>query len=178
MAIYELDGIGPDLPADGDYWVAPNAAVIGNVRLEAGASVWWSSVLRGDNERILVGAGSNIQDNCTLHTDPGYALTVGPGVIVGHHVMLHGCTIGEGALIGIGSTVLNGARIGAGAIVGAHSLVPEGKEIPAGTLALGAPARVVRELSEHERGALMLQAAAYVANWRRYRAGLREIGGT
>lgn len=175
MAIFELDGVAPVLPDDEDYWIAPTAAVIGNVRLEAGASIWWGSVLRGDNEAISVGAGSNIQDNCTLHTDPGYPLKVGAGVIVGHNVMLHGCTVADNALIGIGSTVLNGARIGKGAIIGAHSLVPEGKEIPQGALALGAPARVVRDLEEAERAALAVQAAGYVANWRRYRKGLRAL---
>ena len=175
MAIYELDGIAPTLPDDGDYWIAPTAAVIGNVTLEKGASVWWGAVIRGDNEPIVIGAGSNIQDNCTLHTDPGYPLTVGPGCIVGHNVMLHGCTLGRNALIGIASTILNGATIGDEAIIGANSLVPERKDIPPRSLAMGSPAKVAREIGDDIAASLAEQAERYVNNAARFRAGLKAL---
>lgn len=175
MALYELDGIAPALPDDGDCWIAPTAAVIGNVTLEKGASVWWGAVIRGDNEPIVIGAGSNIQDNCTLHTDPGFPLTVGPGCIIGHNVMLHGCTIGRNALIGIAATVLNGATIGAQAIIGASSLVPEGKDIPARSLAMGVPAKVAREIDDDVAASLAEQAERYVKNAARFRAGLKAL---
>lgn len=175
MALYELDGIAPALPEDGDYWIAPTAAVIGNVTLEKGASVWWGAVIRGDNEPIVIGAGSNIQDNCTLHTDPGFPLTVGPGCIVGHNVVLHGCTLGRNALIGIGSTILNGATIGDEAVIGANSLVSERKDIPPRSLAMGSPAKVARELSDDVAASLAEQAGRYVRNAARFRAGLKEL---
>ena len=176
MPIYELDGLAPEL-ADDVGWIAPDAQLIGRVRLRSGASVWWGSVLRGDNEIIDVGPRSNVQDGCILHTDPGHPLEIEEAVTVGHRVMLHGCRVERGALVGIGATVLNGAVIGRGALVGAHALVPEGKIIPPGALALGVPARVVRELTPDERARLPESAARYVENARRYRTGLRRRSG-
>ncbi len=175
MAIYSLDGVEPTLPGEGRYWVAPDAAVMGNVILEEDASVWFAAVLRGDNDPIRVGRGSNVQDGSVLHTDPGVPLTIGADVTVGHMVMLHGCTIGDGSLIGIGSRILNGAKIGKGSIIGAHALVTEGKEIPDGVLAVGSPAKVVRELSEEDQAVLKFSAQHYVENWKRYAQGLKLI---
>src|SRR5215468_8494975 len=146
MAIYELDGRSPELPADGHYFIAESAEVIGNVRLAANASIWFGSVLRGDNELIDIGEGSNVQDNCTFHTDPGFPMTIGKNCTIGHNVVLHGCTIEDGALIGMGSIVLNGARIGRGSVVGAGSVVTGGKQFPENSLIIGSPARVIRAL--------------------------------
>lgn len=175
MTIYALDDTTPQLPADGRYWVAPSASVMGNVILEEDASVWFGATVRGDNDPIRIGARSNVQDGSVLHTDPGMAINIGPDVTIGHMVMLHGCTIGEGSLIGIGSTVLNGAKIGKGSIIGAHALVTEGKEIPDGVLAVGSPAKVVRELSPEDSAALKLSALHYVENWKRFTKGLRKL---
>ncbi len=171
--IYELDGIAPEI---GDQaWVAPDANVIGKVVLEAGANVWFGSTLRGDNEEIRVGRGSNIQENCVLHTDMGYPLTIGADCTIGHKAMLHGCTIGEGSLIGMGATVLNGAKIGKGCLIGAGALITEGKEIPDGSLVMGAPGKVIRQLDEAAQARLIASAAHYRANAARYRAGLRAL---
>ena len=173
MTLYALEGTGPEI--DLGAWVAPGAHVIGRVILRANASVWFGAVLRGDNEPIEVGEGSNVQELCCLHTDPGFPLGIGREVTVGHKAMLHGCAIGEGALIGMGATVLNGATIGEGAVLGAGALVPEGKSIPAGALAIGAPAKVVRELTDEQRAAFRAGAAHYVANARRFRNGLQPL---
>ncbi len=170
--LYELDGVRPRLAEN--CWVAPTAVLIGRVFLEAGASVWWGAVLRGDNEPITVGAGSNVQDGCVMHTDPGFPLTVGPGVTVGHMAMLHGCTIGEGSLIGIGAVILNGARIGRNCLIGAKALVPEGKEIPDGSLVLGIPGKMVGEVCPERIERMVTGTAKYVANAKRYRHGLRR----
>ena len=172
--IWELDGIAPQLAADA--WVAPDAQLMGRVVLEDGASVWWGAVLRGDNEEIRVGRGSNIQDLCVLHTDPGCPLVIGADCTIGHRAILHGCTIGEGALIGMGATILNGARIGAGALIGACALVAENKEIPPGALVMGAPGKVVRVLDDAAQAGLRQSAARYRANAARFRAGLRQVG--
>ncbi|MEM8788713.1 MAG: gamma carbonic anhydrase family protein [Pseudomonadota bacterium] len=171
-SLYDLDGKSPVLPEDGDVWVAPGARLIGDVVLASGASVWFNAVLRGDTERITVGAGSNVQDGCVLHTDLGFPLTIGADVTVGHKAILHGCTLGEGALIGMGATVLNGAVIGNGALIGAGALVTEGKAIPPGALAIGAPAKVARMLSDQEVDALRKSAEGYRQNMRRFRQGL------
>ena len=176
MAIFELDGVAPDLPADGRYWVAETAAVIGKVRLLSDASVWFGSVLRGDNEWIEVGPRSQIQDNATLHTDPGFPLVIGHDCVIGHNVVLHGCTIEDNSLIGMGAIVLNGARIGKCCLVGAGALVTEGKAFPDYSLIVGAPARVHRTLDE--KAAQMIAGAAdiYVKRWQRYAKGLKRIG--
>jgi len=165
-----LDHVRPEV--DPEAWVAPDAVLIGRVRLLARASVWFRAVLRGDNEPIEVGEESNVQDGCVLHTDPGFPLTLGPRVTVGHLAMLHGCTVGEGSLIGIGAVVLNGARIGRGCLIGAKALVPEGREIPDHSLVLGIPGRVVRTLTPEERESLLENARTYVARSARYRTGL------
>lgn len=171
--IWELDGIAPEL-AD-DAWVAPDAQLMGRVVLEAGASVWWGAVLRGDNEEIRIGRGSNVQDLCVLHTDPGKPLSVGADCTIGHKVILHGCTIGDGVLVGMGAVIMNGACIGDGALIGAGALVAEGKEIPPGALVMGAPGRVVRILDEAARQGLQVGARRYRENAARYRAGLRQV---
>jgi carbonic anhydrase/acetyltransferase-like protein (isoleucine patch superfamily) len=176
MTVFVLDGVAPDLPGEGNYWIAPNATVIGKVRLDRDASVWFSAILRGDNELIHIGEGTNIQDGCVLHTDMGFPLTVGAGSTVGHMVMLHGCTIAENALIGMASTILNGAVIGKNSIVGAHSLVPEGKVFPENSLIMGAPAKVVRELTPEQVAMIPYARDQYVKNWKRFAAGMVEGG--
>ncbi|MDB5557952.1 MAG: acetyltransferase protein, partial [Enterovirga sp.] len=148
MPIYSLNDVAPELPPEGDYWIAPDAHVIGRVRLGRGASIWFGSVLRGDNELIELGENVNIQEGSLLHTDPGFPMTIGRDCTVGHHAILHGCMVGEGSLIGMGATVLNGAVIGAGSLVGANALVTEGKSFPERSLIVGAPARAVRELDD------------------------------
>ncbi|MCB1354210.1 MAG: gamma carbonic anhydrase family protein [Rhodobacteraceae bacterium] len=176
MSLYALDGIAPKLPEDGDAWVAPGARLMGRVELRKGASVWFNAVLRGDNEPIIVGADSNVQDGSVLHTDMGFPLTIGRCCTIGHMAILHGCTIGDFSLIGMGATVLNGAVIGKNALVGAGALVTEGKEIPDGTLAVGRPAKVVRELSAEEIEGLAKSAERYRANMQRFRIGLKPAG--
>ncbi|GJD77865.1 gamma carbonic anhydrase family protein [Methylobacterium gregans] len=171
MSLYALDGHAPVL-ADDSVWVAPGAHVIGQVHLGARASVWFGAVLRGDNEPMRVGAGTNIQDGAVLHSDPGFPLTIGDGVTVGHRAIVHGCTIGDGTLIGMGATILNGARIGRGCIVGANALVKEGAEFPDGSLIVGMPAKSVRSLDEAGAADLRRLAEHYVANARRFAAGL------
>ncbi|GGH47659.1 gamma carbonic anhydrase family protein [Frigidibacter albus] len=171
--IYALDGIAPEIAADA--WVAPGAHLIGKVVLEAGASVWFGAVLRGDNEEIRVGAGSNLQENVVCHTDMGFPLVIGANCTIGHKAILHGCTIGEGSLIGMGATVLNGAKIGRSCLIGAGALVTEGKEIPDGSLVMGSPGKVVRMLDEAGQAALLRSAAGYRANAARFRAGLKEV---
>jgi carbonic anhydrase/acetyltransferase-like protein (isoleucine patch superfamily) len=174
--IYELGGSRPQLPPEGRYWVAPSATVLGDVVLEADVSVWFGAVLRGDCERLHVGEGSNIQDGSVLHADHGIPLRIGRNVTVGHQCMLHGCTVGDGALIGIGAVVLNGAVIGEGSLVGAKSLVPEGKEFPPGSLILGAPARVVRALTPEQQAMIAHGAAHYRENWKRFARELKPLG--
>ena len=176
MPIFELAGVQPEFPADAQYWIAETAVVIGRVRLKSEASVWWGAVLRGDNEWIEIGERSQVQDNATLHTDPGFPLTVGEGCTIGHHAILHGCTIGDGALVGMGATVLNGARIGADSIVGAGALVTEGKEFPPRSLIVGAPARAIRTLDEKSVQMAHFGAEAYFMRWQQYAKGLKEVG--
>lgn len=171
--IYELDGIAPEIALDA--WVAPDANVIGKVVLEAGANIWFGATLRGDNEEIRVGRGTNIQENTVCHTDMGFALTIGADCTIGHKAMLHGCTIGDGTLIGMGASVLNGARIGRGCLIGAGALITEGKEIPDGSLVMGAPGRVVRMLDAAARERLLASAAHYRDNAARFRAGLKPV---
>ncbi len=173
MSIYSLDGVAPKIAEDA--YIAPNAQVMGNVELEAASSVWFGAVLRGDNDLIKIGARTNVQDNSVLHTDPGKPLLIGEGVIIGHKVMLHGCTIGDNTLIGIGATILNGAKIGKNCIIGAHALITENKEIPDGSMVVGAPGRVIKTLSEQHFAMLKLNAEVYVANAKRFRDGLVEL---
>ncbi|MCL4187237.1 MAG: gamma carbonic anhydrase family protein [Rhodobacteraceae bacterium] len=175
MTLYSLDGIAPSVPAPDRFWVAPGAHVIGRVTLGDGVSVWFGAVLRGDNEPIVIGPGTNVQEHAVFHTDHGAPLTVGAGCTIGHRAMLHSCTVGDGTLIGMGATILNHARIGRGCLIGAGALVTERKEIPDGALVMGAPARVVRILSEAESAALRLSAERYVANMARFRDGLRPL---
>jgi carbonic anhydrase/acetyltransferase-like protein (isoleucine patch superfamily) len=172
MSLYKLNGESVTTPGNGAFWVAPNAVLLGKVKLEEDASVWFGAVLRGDNELITVGARSNVQDGCVLHTDPGFPLTIGEDCTIGHMVMLHGCTIGRGSLIGIGSIILNGAKIGEECVIGAGALVPEGKDIPARSMVLGSPGKVVRQLSDEDVKRFGGAAKRYVANWKRYEGGL------
>ena len=172
--IYALDGIAPEFPADGDYWVADSADLMGKIRLDSGASVWFGAVLRGDNELIHVGAGSNIQENAVLHTDMGYPMTIGQNCTIGHKAMLHGCTIGNGSLIGMGATVLNGAVIGDNCLIGANALITEGKAIPDGSLVMGI-GKIVRQLDENGIQGLAASALHYQENAARFAAGLKEI---
>ncbi len=175
MTVYALGDHRPQLPANGDFWIAPDANVIGRVVLEAGTSVWFSSTLRGDNEPIRVGAGSNIQENCVLHTDIGYPLEIGPNCTIGHKAMLHGCTIGEQSLVGMGATILNGARIGRYCLIGAGALVTENKVIPERSLVLGSPGKVVRTLDDAAVAALLVSARSYQINMRLFREGLTPV---
>ncbi len=174
MAIYELDQIAPRVAASA--WVADSAQVMGNVELAEDSSVWFGAVIRGDTETIRIGRGSNIQDASVLHADIGKPLTVGENVTVGHQVMLHGCTIGDGSLIGIGAIVLNGAKIGKGCIVGAGALVTEGKEFPDGSMIIGSPAKAVRELTPEQQAGLKMSALHYIENARRFKNGLKKLG--
>ena len=172
--IYALDGIAPEIAADA--WVAPDANLIGKVVLEAEASVWFGCTLRGDNEEIRVGAGSNVQENTVCHTDMGYPLVIGANCTIGHKAMLHGGTIGDGTLIGMGAVILNGARIGKGCLIGAGALVTEGKEIPDGSLVMGAPGKVVRSLDAEARDRLLKSAEGYRRNAARFARGLSALG--
>jgi len=175
MVAYNLGDASPTLPNDGEYWIAPNAVVLGNVILKQNASVWFGATSRGDNDPITIGENSNIQDGSVLHTDTGSPLTIGSNVTVGHLVMLHGCTIGDNSLVGIGSIILNGAKIGRNCLIGANVLITEGKEIPDNSLVMGAPGKVVREIGEAQARMLTGSALHYVENWKRYRAGLAAI---
>jgi carbonic anhydrase/acetyltransferase-like protein (isoleucine patch superfamily) len=168
LPLYDLGEKRPILPPEGEYWIAPNAQVIGAVELKRNASIWFNATLRGDNDPIVVGENSNVQDGSVLHTDAGVPLLIGPDVTIGHMVMLHGCTIGQGSLIGIGSVVLNGAKIGKGCLVGANTLITEGKEFPDGVMIMGSPGKVVKELTPEHAARLAHGAAHYVGNWRRY----------
>jgi carbonic anhydrase/acetyltransferase-like protein (isoleucine patch superfamily) len=173
MNVYDLGATGPTLPPEDEYWIAPTATVIGNVILKKNASVWFGAVLRGDNDPIVVGENSNVQDGSVLHTDLDEPLTIGANVTIGHMVMLHGCTIGDNSLVGIGSVVLNGAVIGKNCLIGARSLISEGKVIPDNSLVMGAPGRVVRTLSPDQADMMERGALHYVANWKRFREGLK-----
>jgi carbonic anhydrase/acetyltransferase-like protein (isoleucine patch superfamily) len=176
MPLYALDGHAPETPGEGHYWVAPDAHVIGKVMLGADVGIWFGAVIRGDNETITLGAGTNVQEHAMLHTDPGFPLTTGRGCTLGHGAILHGCTLGDNVLVGMGAIVLNGAIIGEGSLVGAGALVTEGKEFPPHSLIVGSPARAIRTLDAAAREGLAKGAAGYVRNWRRFAAGMTRIG--
>ncbi|HEX2135406.1 MAG TPA: gamma carbonic anhydrase family protein [Microvirga sp.] len=175
MPLYSLDDVSPILPDEDRCWIAPDAHVIGRVRLGRDVGIWFGAVLRGDNELIDIGEATNIQEGAMLHTDMGAPLTVGAGCTIGHHAILHGCTIGANSLIGMGATVLNHVRIGANCLVGANALLTEGKTFPDNSLIVGAPARAVRTLDEEALERLRWSSRSYVENWRRYAAGLKRI---
>ncbi len=174
--IYELDGHRPEFPGEGQYWIAPNATLIGKVRLKPESSVWFGAVLRGDNEWIELGERSQIQDNATLHTDPTFPLTIGPNCVIGHNVILHGCSIGANTLIGMGAIVLNGARIPENCLVGAGALVTEGKTFPPGSLIVGSPARVLRPLKDEDIKNIAGGAEIYVRRFKQYAKALKPVG--
>jgi len=175
MTLYRFDGIAPTLPEDDDFWIAPTAQLMGRVRIESGASVWFGAVLRGDNEYITLGAGSNIQENCVCHTDIGFPLTIGSNCTVGHNAILHGCEIGDNSLIGMGATVLNGARVGRNCLIGAGALIGEGKIIPDNSLVVGMPGKVIRELDAKSVQELANSALGYQEKMRLFRDGLQII---
>ncbi|WP_417690003.1 gamma carbonic anhydrase family protein [Roseibium sp.] len=175
MGLFELGGHRPIFADSDRCWVAPNATLIGKIRLDEDASVWFGAVLRGDNELIHVGARSNVQDGCVFHTDMGYPLTIGDDCTIGHKAILHGCTIGSNSLVGMGATVLNGAVIGSNCIIGANALIPEGKEIPDNSLVVGVPGKVVRQLDAAAAEGITRSAAGYVRNWQRFRTDLKPI---
>jgi carbonic anhydrase/acetyltransferase-like protein (isoleucine patch superfamily) len=172
MTIYSLDGIAPELPTKGQFWIAPSADVMGKVRLLSDASVWFHAVLRGDTEWIEVGEGSNVQDGCVLHTDQGAALTIGRNCTIGHKAILHGCTIHDNSLVGMGATILNHAVIGENCLIGANALIPEGKVIPDHSLVIGAPGKIIRSLDAEAAHKILAAAQHYVKNWKRFAAGL------
>jgi carbonic anhydrase/acetyltransferase-like protein (isoleucine patch superfamily) len=175
MPIYSLDDTAPILPEPGHFWIAPDAHVIGKVRLGQDVGIWFGAVPRGDNELIDIGEATNIQEGALLHTDMGAPLRVGSGCTIGHTAILHGCTIGENSLIGMGATVLNHARIGANCLVGANALVTEGKEFPDNSLIVGAPAKAIRVLDAEAIERLRLSARQYVENWQRFAQKMRRI---
>ncbi|MEM9332784.1 MAG: gamma carbonic anhydrase family protein [Pseudomonadota bacterium] len=174
MPLYALGDIKPNLP-EGFCWIAPNAIVIGNITLGENVGIWFGCVLRGDNEPIKIGADTNIQEDCVFHTDPGCPVTIGDGCTIGHKAMIHGCTIGDNSLIGMGATVLNGAKIGDNCLIGAGALVPENREIPDNSLVVGMPGKVVRELDENAIEGLRNSAKHYVANAKRFSKELKEL---
>jgi carbonic anhydrase/acetyltransferase-like protein (isoleucine patch superfamily) len=173
MALYEFDGHRVAVPASGRYWVADNAVLVGKVTIEEDASVWFNTVARGDNEPILIGARANVQDGCVLHTDPGFPLAIGAEATIGHMVMLHGCTVGSGTLIGIGAIVLNGASIGSDCLIGAGALIPEGKEIPPRSVVVGSPGKVVRQVTEQDLERMRWGVQLYLDRWRAYARALK-----
>ena len=177
MPVYALGAQTPQLPGKGDYWIAPTAAVIGRVVMKKDSSVWYGVVLRGDNDPIVLGEGTNIQDNSVAHSDAGEPVILGDYVTVGHSVILHSCIVGDNSLIGMGSTLLSRCVIGKNCLIGANSLVTEGKVIPDNSLVVGSPARVVRSLTEEEIARLRRSAEGYVRNSRRHAAEVAEIDG-
>ena len=174
MPVYALDGQSPELPPEGDYWIAPNAVVIGKVRLKKNASIWWGTVIRGDNEWITIGEDTNVQDNSVIHADPGQPVYIGNGVTIGHRVIVHSASVGDGSLIGMGSILLNRSRIGAECLVGANSLVTENASFEDGMLILGQPADMLRPLNDKQQSLLKASATIYVANYKRFISGLTE----
>ncbi len=176
MPIYELDGQAPEFPGEGQYYVADTAVLIGRVRLKREASVWFGAVLRGDNEWIELGERSQIQDNATLHSDPGFPLTIGSNCVIGHNVILHGCIVGDDSLVGMGAIMLNGAKVGRNCLVGAGAVVTEDKTFPDNSLIVGAPARAIRSVDEKVAAMIRAGADIYVNRWKQYAKGLKKIG--
>lgn len=175
MPLYSLSYEKPQTPATGDYWLAPSAHLIGKVMLEKGVGIWFGAVIRGDNELITIQENSNIQEGCLLHTDMGFPLTIGKGCTIGHHAILHGCTIGDNSLIGMGAIILNGAKIGNNCLVGAGALITEGKEFPDNSLIVGTPAKAIRQLDEQAVMNIKLSADNYVNNWKRFSRELKPL---
>jgi carbonic anhydrase/acetyltransferase-like protein (isoleucine patch superfamily) len=175
MAIFELDGQAPELPGEGEYWIADNATVIGRVRMKKDTSIWFGAVLRGDNEWIELGERSQIQDNATLHTDPGFPMVIGSNCVIGHNVILHGCTIGDNSLVGMGAIMLNGSKIGKNCLVGAGAVVTEGKEFPDNSLIVGSPARVIRSIDDKLSAMIRGGADVYVKRSKQYAKGLKKV---
>jgi carbonic anhydrase/acetyltransferase-like protein (isoleucine patch superfamily) len=175
MPIYALGEFEPKTPGPDRFWLAPDATVIGKVELGEDVGIWFGSVLRGDNEPIVVGKGSNIQEGVMIHTDPRYPVTLGENCTIGHHAIIHGCTIGDNSLVGMGATILNGAKIGRNCLVGANALVTEGKEFPDNSLIVGSPAKVMRVLDDEAVEKLKQSAVRYVANWKRFARDLRLL---
>jgi len=176
MPIYSLNEFAPSLPGPGTFWIAPGAHVIGRVRLSTDVGIWFGAVLRGDNEPIEIGERSNVQECALLHTDPGFPIRIGSDCTIGHAAILHGCTIGDGSLVGMGATILNGVKIGSGCLVGAGALITEGKTFADHTLIVGSPARALRTLDDEAAKRLRGEADDYVRRWRRYASGLKPIG--
>lgn len=175
MPLYALDGKAPRFEDEDSNWIAPDAVLIGNVEIGRNVGLWFGAVIRGDNERIAIGSDTNVQEHTVMHTDPGFPLTIGAGCTIGHRAMLHGCTIGDNSLIGMGAIVLNGAEIGRNCLVGAGALVTEGKKFPDNSLIVGSPAKVIRTLDDDAVAKLRASAAHYVANAKRFKAGLAKV---
>jgi carbonic anhydrase/acetyltransferase-like protein (isoleucine patch superfamily) len=176
MPLYALEDWRPELPPAGEYWIAPNATLIGRVRIAKGASVWFGSVLRGDNDWISIGEKTNIQDLCVLHTDPGIALSLGANVSVGHAAVIHGASVGDNTIVGMGATLLNRCKIGRNSIVGANALIPEGKEFPDNSLIVGVPGKAIRKIPDSDVPMLVMNAAIYFERWQRYVGELKVVG--
>jgi carbonic anhydrase/acetyltransferase-like protein (isoleucine patch superfamily) len=176
MPIYELEGQAPEFPSDGRYWIAETAVLIGRVRLKTDTSVWFGAVMRGDNEWIELGERSQIQDNATLHTDPGFPMVIGSNCVIGHNVILHGCTVGDNSLIGMGAIMMNGVKIGKNSLVGAGSVVPEGKTFPDNSLIVGSPAKAIRTIDEKLTDMIRAGAGIYVRRSQAYAKGLKRVG--
>jgi carbonic anhydrase/acetyltransferase-like protein (isoleucine patch superfamily) len=175
MPIYAIDGKSPEFEDRDSNFIAPDATLIGNIHVGRDVSIWFGAAIRGDNEKIAIGAGSNVQEHTIMHTDPGFALTIGEGCTIGHRAMLHGCTIGDNSLVGMGAIILNGAKIGRNCLVGAGALVTEGKEFPDNSLIVGQPAKVARTLDDASAARLGMSAQHYVNNGKRFAKGLREV---
>ena len=175
MPLYALGDIQPKTPAPHRYWVAPTATVIGDVHIGENVGIWFGAVLRGDNEPIILGTATNIQEGVMIHNDVGFPVAIGAGCTIGHHAIIHGCTIGENSLVGMGATILNGAKIGNNCLIGANALVTEGKEFPDNSLIVGSPAKAIRTLDETAVAALRKSAAHYVERWKLYARDLRAL---
>jgi carbonic anhydrase/acetyltransferase-like protein (isoleucine patch superfamily) len=178
MPYYSIEGLRPTLPGDNDFWVAPNATLIGNVRLAQGVGIWFGAVLRADNDTISIGTGSNVQDNCVLHADPGFPVAIGEYCTIGHNAIVHGCSVGDNSLIGMGATILDGARVGRNCLVAANALIGENVVIPDNSLVRGIPGKVAGAIDEDRARALRLAAEEYIRWWRRYRLGLQSAAGS